>query len=316
MSEALVQLPTFARLSDRVWRVLGLNPGKFTLQGTNTYLLGTGHRKLLLDCGEGIPEYVDLLQTSLQTIAPQAYISDIIISHGHQDHWGGLASILSSAFFKHKGIRVHKFPMDIHTPCSHTTTFSSSTKDHMARFPKDIQVHALADQQLFETDGVTLQAIHTPGHTQDHCTFWLKEEQALFTADCVLGQGTAVFEDLSQYLAGLKKLVSMGPQRLYPGHGPVIEDGRAKIVEYITHREQREQQILDFLRQPPSAAKDFSPLEIVQVLYKNYPTSLHLPAAHSVVLHLLKLEKDGKAAWDRSDAAAQPDLVQSRWHRL
>ncbi|KAG0166983.1 hypothetical protein DFQ28_007661 [Apophysomyces sp. BC1034] len=289
----VLALPTFKRLSDRVWRVLGLNPGKFTLQGTNTYILGAGSKKILIDTGEGKAEYLPLLECSLKEISPTAYISDIILTHGHRDHWGGVMDILSSALNQDSKIHIHKFPSSI------------------ADLP-DIQVKPLHHGQIFQADSVTLKVIHTPGHTQDHCTFFLEEESSLFSADCVLGQGTAVFENLTQYMDGLRHLLTLNPQRLYPGHGPVVEDGVGKIKEYIRHREEREQQVIQLLK---SHQKQWTPLDIVRELYKEYPESLHLPAAKGIWLVLLKLETDGNAQLmtGSSSSVALPELFTTRW---
>ncbi|CAO3619022.1 unnamed protein product [Cunninghamella echinulata] len=329
MTEVLPKLAPFTRLSDRVWRVLGLNPGKFTLQGTNTYLIGKGERKILLDCGEGISEYTPLLEESLKSISSNAYISDIIISHGHRDHFGGLASIFSNPFFQKHDIKVHRYFAPPITDNDGDDDDDEGGYSHLKYFPADISVQALQDQQLFKIEETTtLHVIHTPGHTRDHCTFWLEEEQSLFTADCVLGSGTAVFQDLSTYLEGLKKLLLLEPKKLYPGHGDIVEDGNKKIKEYIDHRLLREKQILDLLSSSGNSDGQFgqySCMDIVQVLYKNYPTNLHLPAAHGVLLHLLKLKKDGKVKLVQSlanddhftlNSTNASDILSKKWHRL
>jgi glyoxylase-like metal-dependent hydrolase (beta-lactamase superfamily II) len=93
------------------------------------------------------------------------------------------------------------------------------------------------------TQGASLRAMHTPGHATDHCCFLLEEEAALFTGDNVLGVGSAVITELDSYMTSLQRMVDCQPRRLYPGHGPEVEDGPAKLREYQAHRLARIQQV-------------------------------------------------------------------------
>ncbi|KAK4496927.1 hypothetical protein PRZ48_011376 [Zasmidium cellare] len=263
--ENLPKLDPITNLSPRVTRILGHNPSKFTLQGTNTYLIGTGSTRLLLDTGEGRPEWLASLKQALKD--EDVRISDVILTHWHGDHVGGVKDVLSLP--NHSDVKVWK-----HTP--------------------DSNQHPIPENKVFHTEGASLKAIHTPGHTTDHMCFLLPEENALFTGDNVLGHGTAVFEDLATYIKSLEKMSAIEgfEGRAYPAHGDVIEDGVAKVKEYISHRRERENQILKVLE--GGEGGEWGSMEIVKVVYKDYPESLWAPAEGGVKQVLKKLEGDGR----------------------
>merc|ERR1711907_916649 len=86
------------------------------------------------------------------------------------------------------------------------------------------EAKCLEDGLEFEVDGARLLALYTPGHCGGHFSFWMPEDGVLISGDCVLGQSTAVFSDLPQYVESLERLSELGAKRILPGHGPVVED--------------------------------------------------------------------------------------------
>jgi ribonuclease/clavin/mitogillin len=277
-----MQLPDVDRWSSSVVVALGQNPSAFTGPGTNTYLVGTGPRRILLDTGDGRDEYLDILDRALDQSQSEG-LEQIVLTHGHIDHIGGVEKVMK----RFGEVPVRKLPWP--------------ETDTLYPFAID----ALADGDRVGTTGATLRALFTPGHCIDHLCYILEEEGTMFTGDNILGVGTTIIPaeggSLVDYMNSLDRIKQEAPSRIYPAHGPCIEDGPAKVQQYIDHRLERESQILAVL---DGAAQGQKVIEIVRVVYAAYPETLYPAAGQSVTSHLQKLEAEGRVERLSADGTA------------
>src|SRR6266480_4179685 len=211
----LPQLANVEQLTPGVLRVLGQNPGKvnaspvrtpnpgkvsmadtsaqFTLQGTNTYIVGTGHHRIIVDSSGGEPEWAELIASTLKSM--DISLSHVLLTHWHGDHTGGVPDLLR--LYPH-------------------------LKDSIYKNEPDKGQLNITDGQIFRVEGATVRALHVPGHSEDHMSFILEEEQAMFTGDNVLGHGTSAVEDLGTFMASLQKMHAQNCAIGYPAHGATI----------------------------------------------------------------------------------------------
>jgi glyoxylase-like metal-dependent hydrolase (beta-lactamase superfamily II) len=241
----------------RITRVLAPNADMYTLDGTNTWVVGNDP-SIVIDPGPEIPEH-------LEEVAHLAgRVAFVLVTHDHPDHAPGAA-----LFARRVGAPLHAWRLD--------------------------GAERIRDHQVFRGGGFALTAIHAPGHTSDHVVFHEPDERALFTGDAVVGRGTSFIDppdgDLTQYLRSLKLMQELDPRTIYPGHGPVVFRARDKLHEYVEHRAERERQILSSL-----AAGGCTIEEIVGEIYAGYPPEVLPLAGRSVLAHLLKLEGEGAVA--------------------
>jgi glyoxylase-like metal-dependent hydrolase (beta-lactamase superfamily II) len=232
------------------------NPSLWTgPTGNNTYLI-PGRIPTLIDAGVGASEHLDAIGAALEG----RDLALVLITHGHSDHISGAPAITR----RWPDVRLRRFGVG----------------------PAPIE-----PDEAIDAGDATITAVHTPGHSPDHCCFLLAGD--LFCGDLARIGGTVVIPashggNLAQYLDSLRRVRAMKPRRLLPGHGPVIENPTAVIDEYLRHRAERELQILEAMRRGRRTVD-----EIVSQVYPGLRAELVRAAAESATAHLLKLRSEG-----------------------
>jgi glyoxylase-like metal-dependent hydrolase (beta-lactamase superfamily II) len=255
-------------LSPLVRRIVAKNPGPFTGPGTNTYLVGIDE-VAVIDPGPDDKSHVDAIVGA----SMKERVRWVLLTHTHPDHWPA------------------------------TKRLVKATKAELVMFAKrDKDVDLVPDRVIAEGDTIEgsefgLEVLHTPGHHPHHVCFLLEEERMLFTGDTVLDGMYSVVNpsrggDMAVYVKTLERLRRMRLRSIAPGHGDVIEEPKVRLDDYISHRRQREQQIVRLLKKRDGAKV----AELVTDIYGHdgLPPELVEAAGWQVHAHLLKLKADGK----------------------
>lgn len=271
------------RRTPLVRRLLAHNPSAFTYTGTGTFVVGNG-TVAVIDPGPADPDHIAALISALKNET----VSHIVVTHTHMDHSPAAPALQAATGAEIVGCA----PLVL--------------SDDGPRADAGFDASYAPDRVLVDGDSIfgpdwTLTAVATPGHTSNHLCFALPQEKALFTGDHVMGWSTTVVAppdgDMAAYMASLRKLLGRDEVIYHPTHGEPVTDVQRFVRGLITHRKQRENQILKLLG---TGAQTIPAM--VAVMYAKVDPRLHPAAGRSMLAHLIDLRNrgvvaDAGAAW-------------------
>lgn len=265
-----------SQLSPLIARVVCNNPSPFTFYGTGTYLIGQNNL-VIIDPGPNDDEHLEALIKAIDG----RVVSHILITHPHADH-SPLATKLSGA----TGAKIWgKSDPKPHKPMANET----EEGDDFGFIPD----YEIIDGQIIQANGFEIECIATPGHTSGHFCFGLAQENALFSGDHIMGWSTSVIlppdGNMNQYISSLEKIKARDFKTLYPTHGAPIPNPHEFIDSYIAHRLEREQQVIECLRDGITKIDD-----MLHILYANTDRRLWPAAARNLHAHLIRLVQNGR----------------------
>ncbi|HEX3846893.1 MAG TPA: MBL fold metallo-hydrolase [Steroidobacteraceae bacterium] len=254
-------------MTEHVRRITAGNAGLMTGPGTNTYLVGLDE-VAVIDPGPDDGRHLEAI------VAAAPVIRWIIVTHTHRDH-----SPLARRLAARTGARV----IGLRPP-------ADGRQDE--GFVPD---HVPVDGERLAIGGLDLVAIHTPGHASNCMCYLLERERLMFTGDHVLEGVSPVIlapdGDMAAYLDSLDKVLAQDFERIAPGHGRIMGEGKQVVAALRAHRLAREDKVMRALAGLGAASLD----ELTRAVYDDVEPARHAWARLTLEAHLVKLAAEHRA---------------------
>jgi endoribonuclease LACTB2 len=251
-------------------------PTKPPATHTNCYLVYTSQELHIIDPGSpSEDEQRALAQTVDALIAEGRTVREIILTHVHPDHVGGV-NALRNQLGEQTIVAAHKLTAE---PLSDTIRVDRLIED-------DEEIHLKGSPEI------SLRAMHTPGHARGHLCFHEARTGTLISGDNIVGLGSVLIDppegNMREYLDSLRRMRALpNLSVIFGGHGPAIANPYTKLDQYISHRLEREENIMQAVREGAA-----TPQDIVACVYTDVSPKAHAMAERAVLAHLEKLIED------------------------
>ncbi len=268
-------------------------------QAPNVFLVSDGGEGALIDSGFGDGQSV---RARLEYLGERKDVKlrYIVLTHHHFDHSSGAHRIRQASGAQ---IVMHPqeerflrdwqsdVPQDIDIPAD-----QQAVAEQVQRFRQQAAEAApdvpIADGGMLSVGGLTLEVVHTPGHTLGSVCVYLREERALFTGDTALGLGTVAispppYGDMRLYLESLERLKGYDAALMLPGHGRAVQDVGRKLQELLDHRREREEQVLRLLADGKTSTR-----AMLTAIYPELDRRIVPMALRQIEAHLAKLTEE------------------------
>lgn len=240
---------------------------------TAAYVIGE-RAGLLVDPGE--------CSAALDDIIRECHVEHVTVTHNHPDHVGAVATY------------AEEFDLTVWARAGRTAEFAAATEC--------IPDRVFRPGTSIPTGDNGVEVVDIPGHAPEHVAFvvdegWLVGDLAVATGSVVVG---APEGDMRAYLTSLRRVLANAPDRLFPAHGPVIENPGETCERLIAHRLDRERRICEAV-----CAGTATPAALVDAVYDKDISAVRSLAEATVVAHLEKLAVEGAISWDGATARSR-----------